>query len=337
MQRHSDVPGVRTEHGALKVPMPFLLVCRILRACANPVPTRRHRAAAGALAFLIAWPAAQALPVHAPVPGGIAVIELPEDAAEARVLYRGRPVLTVQENGRRYALVGLPLSAKPGPDSLSLRDSSPRERVVDFRIEDKAYPTQRLTIKDKRKVNPLPEDVSRIARELKTMEAAYATFTPEPVSIVFDPPVAGIASNSFGSRRIFNGEARNPHSGMDIAAPAGTPIVAPAPGTVVLTGDFFFNGQSVFIDHGQGLITMYCHMSRVDVRKGQRVGRGEMLGTVGSTGRVTGPHLHWTVSLNDARIDPALFVDTGRFPPLPKETAQAKGPKLDPANHAGSE
>lgn len=317
--------------------MPFLLRRRGLQARGKPARARRRYVAAAAFAVLIACSAAQALPLHSPVPGGIAVIALPADASEARALYRNRPVLTVEDNGTRYALIGISLSAKPGPDSLTLRDHAGRERTLDFRIEDKQYPTQRLTIKDKRKVNPLPEDVSRIARELKTMEAAYGAFTPEPVSIVFEPPVAGIASNSFGSRRIFNGEARNPHSGMDIAAPPGTPIVAPAPGTVVLTGDFFFNGQSVFIDHGQGLVTMYCHMSRIDVKEGQRVARGERLGAVGSTGRVTGPHLHWTVSLNDARIDPALFVNSGRFPPLPKDSTQAKDSDLDPAEHAGAE
>lgn len=318
--------------------MPFLRLCRGPRACAKFSLAYRSGSATAAFFLLLACSAAEALPVHAAVPGGIAVIALPTDATDARVLYRGRPVLTAQENGTRYALIGISLSAKPGSDNITLRDASGGERTLGFRIEDKQYPTQRLTIKDKRKVNPLPEDVSRIARELKTMEAAYAAFTPGAVSITFDPPVAGIASNSFGSRRIFNGEARNPHSGMDIAAPAGTPIVAPAPGTVMLTGDFFFNGQSVFIDHGQGLITMYCHMSRIDVKQGLRVARGERLGTVGSTGRVTGPHLHWTVSLNDARIDPALLIDIQRFSPPPsKEQAQAKGPEQPRADHAGTE
>lgn len=295
--------------------MHLVVVCDALRGWDRSRRRRNRWRLAVALTLALSTGLVDALPLHRAVPGGLAVIALPKDAAAAQVLYRNRPALTIEENGARYTLIGIPLSAKPGPDTLILRDSSARETTVSFHIEDKQYPTQRLTIKDKRKVHPLPQDVARIARELKTMEAAYASFTPQIPNVIFDPPVMGIASDSFGSRRIFNGEARNPHSGMDIAAPEGTPIVAPAPGRVTLTGDFFFNGQSVFIDHGQGLITMYCHLSRIDVKEGQRVERGERLGAVGSTGRVTGPHLHWTVSLNDARIDPGLFVDTKRFRP----------------------
>jgi murein DD-endopeptidase MepM/ murein hydrolase activator NlpD len=109
-------------------------------------------------------------------------------------------------------------------------------------------------------------------------------------------------------RRIFNGESRNPHSGMDIAAPVGTPVRAPLAGTVIDTGDYFFNGNTVFVDHGRGVISMYCHLSAIDVIPGQHVAAGTTLGKVGMTGRVTGPHLHWALSLNRAWVDPELFV-----------------------------
>lgn len=121
-------------------------------------------------------------------------------------------------------------------------------------------------------------------------------------------PVRGRESSAFGLRRFFNGEERNPHSGLDVAMPTGTPVVAPAPGKVVLTGDFFFNGNSVFIDHGQGLITMVCHLHNIGVTEGTEVQAGDQIGTIGATGRATGPHLHWTVSLNNARIDPRLLL-----------------------------
>ena len=127
---------------------------------------------------------------------------------------------------------------------------------------------------------------------------------------MFDRPVPGRQSSPFGVRRFFNGEERNPHSGLDFAASTGTPIKAPAAGKVILVGDYFFNGKTVFVDHGQGLISMFCHLSAIDVAVGQEIPRGGVLGKVGSTGRATGPHLHWNVSLNGSRIDPAIFIGT---------------------------
>ena len=121
-------------------------------------------------------------------------------------------------------------------------------------------------------------------------------------------PVNGIYTSPFGLKRFFNGQPRKPHSGIDIAAAEGTAIKAPASGVIALTGDFFFNGQRVFIDNGQGLVSMMCHMSRIDVQEGQEIKQGEIIGAVGKTGRATGPHVHWTVSLNNARVNPFLFM-----------------------------
>ncbi|HEX5673933.1 MAG TPA: M23 family metallopeptidase, partial [Azonexus sp.] len=124
----------------------------------------------------------------------------------------------------------------------------------------------------------------------------------------FALPASGPLSSRFGLRRIFNGQPRNPHAGLDVAVGAGAPVRAPAAGVVANAGDYFFNGNTVFIDHGQGLITAYMHLSRIDVRAGQPVKKGESLGAVGATGRVTGPHLHWAVILNNTPVDPELFL-----------------------------
>jgi murein DD-endopeptidase MepM/ murein hydrolase activator NlpD len=176
-------------------------------------------------------------------------------------------------------------------------------------VTDKAYEEQHITIEDKRKVNPEPRDQQRITREQKLINAALEHWSDQDnVVVEFHKPVTGPTSSPFGLRRFFNEQARNPHSGLDIAAAAGTPVQAPAPGTVIETGDFFFNGNTVLIDHGQGLVTMYCHLSAIDVKRGDRLRTGDRIGKVGMTGRVTGPHLHWGVSLNDARVDPLLFL-----------------------------
>jgi murein DD-endopeptidase MepM/ murein hydrolase activator NlpD len=158
--------------------------------------------------------------------------------------------------------------------------------------------------------------MKRIEREMAEQSAANRGYRAGvvPSNLLLDRPVdGGRLSSPFGLRRFFNGQERNPHSGLDFAVPAGTPIKAPAAGTVVLVGDYFFNGKTVFLDHGQGFVSMFCHMSAIDVKVGDEVPRGGVVGKVGATGRATGPHLHWNVSLNDARVDPAIFI--GAFKP----------------------
>lgn len=244
-----------------------------------------------------------------PVPGGIAVITLPADADPATARFGDRKVLVTRNEGDYLAVIGLPLGTKPGRHFLTVTDKQGKTRNLGFQVADKAYEEQHITITDKRKVNPEKQDMVRITRETKQINSALSHWSAqEDVVVTFRKPVEGPTSSPFGLRRFFNEQARSPHSGLDIAAPEGAAIHAPAPGTVLTTGEFFFNGNTVLLDHGQGLITMYCHMSRIDVTPGQTVDTGETLGAVGMTGRVTGPHLHWGVSLNDARIDPLLLL-----------------------------
>jgi murein DD-endopeptidase MepM/ murein hydrolase activator NlpD len=195
-----------------------------------------------------------------------------------------------------------------GKHTVSVREEYAPARHVAIDVKPHKYATQRLKVAPKH-VDLSPKDLKRVEQERPRIDAALEHFSEAaPPTLVLQPPVPGPRSSSFGLRRFFNDQQRNPHSGMDIAATTGTPIVAPAPGVVLETGDFFFNGNTVFLDHGQGLVTMYCHLSEIGVQNGQRVETGDVIGKVGATGRVTGAHLHWGVSLNRAFVDPALLL-----------------------------
>lgn len=260
-----------------------------------------NRAAALALTMVLGLgsPAVQAHPPHAPYPGGIAVIPVAEGASTAR--YDGRTVMIVDG----HAVVGIPLSAEPGQHQLEVDGTT-----LSFEVVDREYDIQRLTIPNERQVNPNAEDLERIAAERPRIIAASRVWSESaPATFHFVAPAPGPRSSNFGLRRVLNGQPRNPHSGIDIASPAGETIVSAADGVVVEAGDFFYNGNAVWVDHGRGLITIYMHMQNIAVEPGQRVEAGTSLGTVGATGRVTGPHLHFAVILNGVMVDPDLFLD----------------------------
>ena len=262
--------------------------------------------AAGVLS--LACCTAFALPKHSPVPGGVAVVDIgPATQTAPTARWGEQPLAVVSEKGRWFALLGIPLDTLPGEMEIAVFGMS-TVAVKRVPIQIKNYPEQRLTIKDKRKVEPNPDDLARIEREKQTTEAVKRQFSPATPDTDFMLPSAGPLSSCFGLRRIFNGLPRNPHAGLDVAVGTGAPVKAPADGVVANTGDYFFNGNTVFIDHGQGLISAYMHLSRIDVRYGAPVKKGEIIGAVGATGRVTGPHLHWAVILNNTPVDPELFL-----------------------------
>ncbi|MFT5599747.1 MAG: murein DD-endopeptidase MepM/ murein hydrolase activator NlpD [Gammaproteobacteria bacterium] len=263
------------------------------------------------LSFLmLCTPSLWAFPKQSLVPGGIALVDLKRTDKTPNFTFMGKPVLTVLHDGKSIAIVGLPLNLKLGEHFIQGHWGKEKSlQKLFFSVKDKQYSTQKIQIKDKRKVNPYAKDMDRILAEKKRKQKARLVFTAIPVDVDLLQPVKGIMTGSYGRRRIFNGQKKRPHSGMDIAADTGTPVLAPAAGKVIELGDFFFSGNMIYIDHGQGLITLFAHLSKTNVELGQTIKKGAVIGEVGATGRVTGPHLHWSLGLNGTWIDPELFLN----------------------------
>ena len=295
-------------------------------------------------------------PMSRAVPGGVAVVPLGAARRAPKAIWNGIPVLVTGSSSGWFAVLGIPLHTLQDRLVLEVQDTVPGAtragnqattrdkgkardvettapagkvpseasstglRRIDVPIQPHQYAEQHLKVAPGQ-VTLSKEVLSRHLRERKQSARVMATWTePVPASLQLHQPVPGVRSSSFGLRRFFNGQSRNPHGGMDIAAPVGTPVKAAAPGVVIDTGDYFFNGNTVWVDHGAGLLTMYCHLDRIRARVGQRVRTGDVIGTVGKTGRVTGPHLHWSVCLNRTMVDPALFLKAEQ----PKKAARRK-------------
>jgi hypothetical protein len=254
------------------------------------------------------------LPLNRAVPGGVAVLHvrgLPiveGNPGTPTAFFSAAPIMLIPHGDEWLAIVGIPLSQPPGVTAIDIEGLPVPSNRLNFQVRPTHYRTQRLKV-PLAQVDLSAADLQRVTGEREHLQAALATFSPQtPATLRLRAPVAGKRSSSFGLRRIFNGEARDPHGGMDIGAPLGAAVLAAADGVVIDVGDYFFNGNTVLIDHGSGLITMYCHLATVGVHPGQHLASGEPLGTVGATGRVTGPHLHFGVALNRAFVDPALFL-----------------------------
>jgi len=255
---------------------------------------------------------AAALPKSRAVPGGIVTVPIKShDKTEPQLMFQDHRVAVVpnekSEKAPWFAIVGIPLSTKPGRHTLKM--TAPITDELRFSVHKKNYRTQFITIKDRRKVTPHAADRKRIEKEKTEIKKALTHWSDaSPFKEKFIPPVHGRVSSTFGLRRFYNRRPRDPHSGIDIAAAKNTEVKAPADGVVLQTGDYFYSGNTIIIDHGHSLITTYSHLNSMDVKAGDYVARGKVIGTIGKTGRATGPHLHWEVILNHAKVDPLLFV-----------------------------
>lgn len=200
------------------------------------------------------------------------------------------------------------LLSPEGPLKLVRWRDGTREETV-LRVSSYPYEVQRITLQDDSQVNLSAADLERVRKENHRIAGLWSLESARRFSLPLAPPLNPLPSGGrFGSRRFFNDQPRSPHSGADFVADSGTPVLAAAAGTVALAGDFFFSGKSVFLDHGDGLVSMYFHLSGIAVEQGDSVDRGEILGLVGATGRATGPHLHFGVRWHRARIDPRLLL-----------------------------
>lgn len=210
------------------------------------------------------------------------------------------------DNGQWRALVGVDMETTPGQYPVVARSAGTvtLEHRQSITVARRQYRRRVLKVAPEY-VNPPAETLERIAREAEWTRQAYSRTATEPGwRDGFVRPVAEPANSSFGTRSVFNGESRSPHAGTDFLSPTGTPIHAPAAGRVVLARDLFFTGNTVIIDHGLGVFSMLAHLSRIDVEEAQDLDTGEVVGLVGATGRVTGPHLHWALRVGGARVDP---------------------------------
>jgi murein DD-endopeptidase MepM/ murein hydrolase activator NlpD len=259
-------------------------------------------------------------------PGDVVQVEVaaPDGVASVTAHWNDRQVRFARGgSGRWQAMLGIDVAATAGPVTLSLSGArpplSPLVHTHAFAVAPKQWRTRRITVNPKF-VTPPKSALPRIERETKRLNQIFSASIGERLwTAGAVRPVEGVAVSGFGVRSVLNGQPRGPHNGLDLAAVTGAPVYAPTPGLVVAAEEFYYSGNTVILDHGQGMFSTMAHLSAIEVKEGQRVEKGALLGKVGATGRVTGPHLHWAVRLHGARVDPLSLLDAlaGAATPAP--------------------
>lgn len=281
----------------------------------------KWRSITAGLVLLLGWiPSGQSadgpvlveIPSKALVPGDLLQVRLHAQSPISRVecsFLEQQVRFYPLGGGRRWeALAGVDLEIKPGLHSLTgtvwMSDGRSKPIKKSLRVLPKKFPTQRIRVRQKY-VTLNPRDSERAAREHRQLTEIWESATAQRLwAEPFMRPVSSKLTSGFGRRRIVNGEPRSPHSGVDLKATTGTPIRAANVGKVVMAKDLFFAGKTIILDHGLGLYTVYAHCSKMHAKLGDQVKQGEIIGEVGATGRVTGPHLHWACRINGARVNP---------------------------------
>lgn len=263
-------------------------------------------------ALLSSTPAGAPLRVSAPAatlqPGSVLLLTINSDDPVPTLRARAfnRELAPFPVDARTWqVLVGIDLDVKPGTYPVEIDAGGPQTRTAySLAVRPRRFPTRTLQV-DPDLVNPPPHEMARVAREAQQIHRLWdAPASARLWEGPFVRPVPDAANSSFGTRSIYNGEPRSPHGGTDFLSPAGRPITAPNAGRVALAGPLYFTGGTVVIDHGLGVLSLFAHLSTIGVREGDSVKTGDVIGEVGATGRVTGPHLHWAVRIGGARVDP---------------------------------
>tara|TARA_Y100000992_G_scaffold164082_1_gene110118 strand:+ start:40 stop:882 length:843 start_codon:yes stop_codon:yes gene_type:complete len=243
-------------------------------------------------------------------PGGIYITEITRNEYNQDIYHEEDRLLKWSKNDEYYLVYGISYNSKIGNNKLLLKDRSSKVlKTININITDKDFKIQKINV-NKKYTKPSIDDMERIKRDSIQLNQARKIWIDSNPDLDFIWPVDGITTGVFGTKRFYNGIEGNYHNGYDIAADIGTPIIAPSSGKIILTGDFFYNGKTICLDHGRGLKSIMIHLDQILVQDNDYVKKGQVIGKVGSTGKSTGPHLHWSVLINNTYIDPELLVNS---------------------------
>tara|TARA_B100000949_G_C14266481_1_gene445257 strand:- start:399 stop:1238 length:840 start_codon:yes stop_codon:yes gene_type:complete len=240
------------------------------------------------------------------VPGGILLHEVSKNQYIHGIFSNNKKILTIRKNDKFYLVYGIPYGIADGPQSIYISNRK-SDNKINFIVKEKVFKKQHITV-SKKYIQPSDKDIARIIKERNILSSYRDTWSSNDPDINFIHPAKGVTTGIFGTERYYNNQKGRYHNGIDIAGNINNPIFAPSSGRIMLTGNFFYNGKFVYIDHGKGLLSIFIHLNEITVKKGTYVNKGDVIGKIGVSGRSTGPHVHWSLTLNQNYIDPMIFL-----------------------------